>query len=440
MTLSIAELNGKVAAQATALPVMYGRVDFSLTPERFAAGPDDKTVLGPEYEAKRSALLANEERVARIKAYTMLGDVVADPYAALMPEYGFKRLVAMLDEACDHGVEKVPDAPPALVRFIREMERLPTWLDMDLIELGARVERNAYAHRAPFVIRGGLLATFMNKYSALPMALTGTLSNNTAARRVKETATFFTTTVMPGALRRYGAGFKAAAKVRLMHSMVRFNVLRRGDHWDLKTYGIPIPQVDQMPAGMISVFMLSQRVLREGRTTFTLAERARVEIARYRCFLLGLPEDLLADTPQGIVDIFLTRHATLRKGFDESCAALVRATMTADLTSDGSVSGRLDAWLERGFSKLYFVANFMRGNKRAAAGVGVRLGLVDYAGAAAATLLIAAKMTVYTIASYIPIIRNVADRALVRKLARQLTRYGHAEFTTHSEAYRPTQT
>ena len=160
------------------------------------------------------------------------------------------------------------------------------------------VERNAYAHRAPFVIRGGLIATFMNKYSALPMALTGALSNETAARRAKETATFFTTTVMPGALDRHGAGFKSAAMVRLMHSMVRFNILRRGDHWDLETYGIPIPQVDQMPAGLVSIFLLAQKALRDGRTTFTPAERARAELARYRCFLLGLPEELLADTPR----------------------------------------------------------------------------------------------------------------------------------------------
>ena len=31
--------------------------------------------------------------------------------------------------------------------------------------------------------------------------------------------------------------------VRLMHSMVRANVLRRPRDWDLKVYGIPIPQV-----------------------------------------------------------------------------------------------------------------------------------------------------------------------------------------------------
>jgi hypothetical protein len=277
----------------------------------------------------------------------------------------------------------------------------------------------------------------MNKYSALPMALTGVLSNQTAARRLKETATFFTTSVMPGALDRYGAGFKAAAMVRLMHSMVRFNVLRRGNQWDVKTYGIPIPQVDQMPAGMISVFLLSQKVLRRGRTAFTPAERARVELARYRCFLLGLPEDLLADTPQDIVDILLTRHATLRRGFDQRCSALVAATMSADLKADDSISSRLFAWMEHGFAKTYFVSNFMRGDRHAAARVGVQLGLADRVGAVAAGVLIASRMTAYAIAARIPLIRHAADRALVRKLGRQLAQYGHAEFTTNADAYRP---
>src|SRR5271170_6063539 len=361
MNIPMAELNAKIAAQALTIPSIYGRVDFSIVPERFAPEPGDQSELAPEFRARRPELLADEEQVARIKAYTMHGDPVADAYAALSSQYGFHRLIGMLEEVCDRGVENVPSAPPELVRFIQEMERFPAWLDMKLIEQGARVERNAYAHRAPYVIRAGLIGTFMNKYSALPMALTGSLANKTAGRRAHETATFFTTTVMPGALERYGAGFKAAAMVRLMHSMVRFNLLHRGDHWDVKTYGIPIPQVDQMPAGLISIFQLSLKALRQGRTTFTPAERARLELARYRCFLLGLPEELLEDTPQAVVDIMLTRFATLRKAYDDNCSALLRATMTADLTLDHSWRGRFHAWLERGFSKVFFVAKAMRG-------------------------------------------------------------------------------
>src|SRR3984885_10231350 len=364
MNYPTTELTALLATEAAQIPSMYGRIDFSITPARFTVEPDAVSELGPEFSQRRPELLANEELVARIKAYTMHGDPVADAYAALIPKYGFHRLATMLEQACDRGLENVPSAPAELVQFIRVMEQFPARLDMKLIDEGARIERNAYAHRAPFVIRGGFIGTFMNKYSALPMALTGALSNKTAAHRVHETATFFTSTVMPGALQRYGAGFKAAAMVRLMHSMVRFNILHRGEHWDVKTYGIPIPQVDQMPAGLTSVFPLALKALRQGRTTFAPEERARLELARYRCFLLGLPEDLLEDPPQGVVNIMLTRFATLRKGFDDTCRALVHATMTTDLISDHSWRSRFHAWLERGFSKVFFVSNLMRGSKQ----------------------------------------------------------------------------
>jgi hypothetical protein len=259
---SIADLSALAASQATQIPAMYGRVDFSITPERFAVAPGDETEIAPEYAQRRPELLANKERVALIKAYTMHGDPVADAYAALIPHYGFQRLVAMLKEACDHGAESVASAPPELARFIADMERFPAWLDATLIEQGARIERNAYAHRAPFIIRGGLIATFMNKYAALPMVMTGAMSAKSAAHRVNETAVFFTQTVMPDVLDRHGAAFQAAAMVRLMHAMVRFNILSRGNRWDVKTYGIPIPQVDQMPAGLMSIFVITRCGLR----------------------------------------------------------------------------------------------------------------------------------------------------------------------------------
>ena len=437
MNVAITKLAEGVSRQAGELPTMYGRVDFSLTPERFTTEPDVETRLDPALLPRRPALLANEERVAVTKIFTMRGDPVADAFAALLPNYGFHRLATMLGEACDRGLSEMEGAPPELTRFVREMGAFPAWLDPKLIDEGARLERNLYAHLAPFAIRGGFIGTFMNKYSALPMALTGALSNKTAARRMKETATFFTTSVLPGALERHGVGFKAAAMVRLMHSMVRFNVLRHPDQWDARIYGIPIPQVDQMPVALMSAFLLAREALRHGRTTFTAAERARVELARYRGFLLGLPEELLPSAPQDIVDVLLTRHATLRQRFDETCGALVRATMTADLAPDYSFRGRAYAWLERGFSKLFFVKNAMRGDRHAAAQVGVRLGAVDYFSAGAAAILIATRMSAYAIAARIPGLRDAADRSLVRKLHRQLACYGHAEFTTDAANYRP---
>lgn len=434
MTVSLEQVHQRIEHQKTALPVMYGAVDFSASPERYT---DDISVSSmAAYADKFPAPPA--DMVARVKAYTMLGDVTADAYAMLMPKYGFRRLVTMLQTACDKGLEAVPDAPAELVALIREMEVKPAWLDMDLVRKGAKANRLPMAVFAPWTIRGAFLATFMNKYTALPMALTGTLSNTTAAKRVNETATFFTVTTLPNALEPRGEGFKAAAMVRLMHSMVRFNVLRTGNAWDKSVYGIPIPQVDQMPAGLIDVFLLAFKMVEQGRTEFTAEERARVEFSRYRCYLLGLPEDLLMDTPQGIIDIMNARSASIRSGFDDAtCGELVRATMAAYLPPERSLGSRIRNSLERRVGRIVLVQSFLGGNAAAAREMGVPVGPADYITAGVILPVISLKMALYGLADKVPGLREMADRRLVAKIHRLLKRYGHAEFTTNAEEYRP---
>jgi hypothetical protein len=439
MPTPIETIAARVRSQATALPQLYGQFDFDTPPERFAPEPDAVTELTGVKGNRRDALLRDSDMVARFREYTMLGDMAGDAYAALIPRLGFQRLIAMLSEACDKGVEKVEDAPPELVNLIAEMERVPDWVDMALVEEGAREERNGAANFSPFAIRGAFIATFLNKYSALPMALTGTLSHATAARRVKETATFFTTTALPGALGRFGPGFKAAAMVRLMHSMVRVNVLSRPGMWDRETYGVPIPQLDQMPAGLIPIYFLSEEVLANGRKHFTRAERARVEIARYRCYLLGLPEDLLADTPEEIVRIWCTRSATLRYEYDDAiCGGLLRATMEAELSKDSSPPARVFRRLERSFSRTFFVQAFLKGDFGGAEKVGVPVSEQDKLLFGATMMLISGRMMGYRLAAKLPVVRDLADARLVARLKRQLARYGHAEFTTNAAEYRPT--
>lgn len=436
MAISITELRGKVASQRSLIPEMYGAIDFGLRPQRFTDEPDAATTIWPALADTRPRLLADRDKVARIEAYTLLGDLVGDAYAALLPRYGFKRLVDMLDEACDEGVEKVEDAPPELVAFIRDMERVPDWLDMELVAEGARLDRNMVAHFGPFQTRSSFLATFTNKYAALPMIWTGALSEKSSVRRIKETAAFFTISVMPGALERFGAGFKAAAKVRLMHSMVRFSILRKGK-WDSAEYGIPIPQSDQMPAGLAPMYFMSMKTLQQGRTEFTPDERARVELNRYRCYLLGLPEDLLAVTPQAIVDVMLTRRSTLRDAWDDAiCGELVRGTMTSYLAVDKTLRGRVSETFERSFSKFVFIKTALDNDSARAAEIGIPLTVADRGRALAVALVVASRLIRYQIAAKIPGLRERADRRLVKKIAHRLDELGHAEFTTDASAYR----
>lgn len=438
----LSELQQRVAEQKTRIPSLYGNVDFSIVPERFAGGAEDTSLLPPKMAARyRSNILADDERVQRALAYTMLGDTVADAYAALTPTYGFRRLISMLSTACEHGLEAVPEPPAELVEFLESMERQPDWVDMQLVEEGARYSRNQFANLVPFAIRGAFIATFMNKYSGLPMALTGQLSSQGSVQRVKETASFFTTACLPGALQRHGAGFRAAALVRLMHSMVRFNLLRRSTKWNVEVYGIPIPQVDQMPAGTIPAFITAFRVMGQKRKHFNKRERAVVELCRYQSYLLGLPGELLPESPRGIVDTMLTYMATLRDGYDdETCGALVRATMSAYLPRDESLQSRVYDRLERGYSKVLFTRMFLNEESRHRAGMmGVEPSLLDYGIFGGMNLYLVPKlMAVYALQEF-PLTRRAIDQALIRKIDDHLADYGHAEYTTDPSRYADAQ-
>jgi hypothetical protein len=434
--MSIATLQARVRHQRDELPVLYGDVDFDLVPERLALGRDDESDLPDHVKVSRAELLADTELVELMTTATMLGDVVCDAYVCLLPELGMQRLIEMVRTACREGLEAVDDAPDELVAFIEAMEATPDWIDRDLVERGARAERVGAALVAPFAIRGAFLATFINEYAALPMAITGSLSDKRAAQRVNETASFFATTVLPGGMERNGPGFEAAAMVRLMHSMVRYNALRRSTRWDQGRFGIPIPQVDQMPAGLIGAFLLSAEVVRANRD-FTEEERAQIETSRYRCFLLGLPEELLPTDPEGLVRVFLARAATLRKGFDDdTCGALVRATMAAYLRPDRSLPNRIGELIERSFSTTFFVKAFLNGDKDRAAEMGVELTPADLAIVALAGPFIIGRAKAIQLLRQVAPLRPPVDAYVTWLLRQRLRSYGHPEFKTDASTYR----
>ncbi|MBP21709.1 MAG: hypothetical protein CL547_05085 [Alcanivorax sp.] len=441
MTQSLDALWEKVRAQKTRIPSLYGDIDFDATPERFTDSMDVRSTLPAHFARKyRKKILADHEKVERARAYTLLGDTVADAYAALMPAYSFRDLIGMLKKACDEGLDAVPDAPQELVDFITAMETTPDWVDMELVREGARLSRNQMANLAPYVIRGAFVATFMNKYSGLPMAITGTLANDSVNRRINETASFFTTATLPGALERFGPGFKAAAMVRLMHSMVRFNILKRVKKWDPAIYGIPIPQVDQMPAGTMPAYLAAFKAMRKGRKHFTRNERAIVELSRYQCFLLGLPEELLPAEAPDIIDTMLTYSGTLREGYDdETCGELTRATMSVYRPKDNKLTSKVHNLVERSVSKVFFNQAFLgKNDKSKAKEMGVEPHLLDYALSSIGTLLIMPRLIAYRTLQDIPVANKIADRILVRRINELLVDYGHAEFTTDAAQYTPT--
>ena len=163
-----------------------------------------------------------------------------------------------------------------------------------------------------------------------------------------------------------------------------------------------------------------------------------MELARYRCFLLGLPEELVPATPKEMVDIMLLYDQTLRKGYDDAtCGELLRATMAAYLPADDKLGSRIFNRLERSFSKIFFLLSFMNKDVKKAREIGVPIGAWDWTVFVMLSLFIGARKGVYALASAIPGMRGTMDRMMVRKIEKMLASYGHAAHTSDATNYRP---
>src|SRR2546423_10285138 len=77
------ELAKRVRSQRNAVPSLYGDVDFSAQPYRLALDPDDESSL-PAWVAERGELPDDDLTAALISTATMLGALVAAPYASLI--------------------------------------------------------------------------------------------------------------------------------------------------------------------------------------------------------------------------------------------------------------------------------------------------------------------------------------------------------------------
>lgn len=108
-----------VEQQAEKVPQIYAGIDFATMPERFTIeAASDGAAGGPlAFPELMPEVMADAALIETMAAYTLMGDPVADAFAARSPEFGFRQLVEMLGVACDGGLDAASDAPPELASY-----------------------------------------------------------------------------------------------------------------------------------------------------------------------------------------------------------------------------------------------------------------------------------------------------------------------------------
>lgn len=192
-------------------------------------------------------LFPTDADAAAFKAGLSTGDPIAERFVAetYHGELGARRARELVERAQRDGIASVPDAPESLRALIEDFDRIPDWVDTELVEQGAAVWRR-WAYALGAVGNAGTMDTYTESWLALPLSLSGGYAGERALHRYMETSRWWLEVSQPGAVLQPGSAARAISlHVRIMHVSVRARVAQHPE-WDIERLGLPISQSAMM--------------------------------------------------------------------------------------------------------------------------------------------------------------------------------------------------
>ncbi len=224
---------------------------------------------------------------ARLNDLYWQGDELMDNVVVSMSEMPSGHGRKMFNKALKEGIQAVENPPPSFVALFEQLDRVPDWVDWDLINRGG-----AYYSNLPFWAIGiaAFLPTLYTTHgyaTSIPVGATGRLVRQKENRMI-EGVTFVNAICEPDGVRRYSYGFECAVNVRLMHAMVRRQMYKKnGEYFDYSTDGDPMSQPDTLVGS--AVFGISGLLfLRRFGVEVTQDQMESVDMLwRYVIYLMG---------------------------------------------------------------------------------------------------------------------------------------------------------
>ncbi len=267
----------------------------------------------------------------------MEGDPLADALVEWMASRDDGR--QRFEAALTGGLTSVQEPAPALRAFFEQVERVPAWLDRGRIEVAKDLFHRAYWGAERVLFSAGLLAGYVSGGVSMVLSSTGALERM-AQRRFAETQKFVCDVYGPEHMSRFSDGFCTTIRVRVMHAMVRRQLLARG--FDVQAYGVPINQADMAATSM--QFSITYLLGLRGLGYHVSADEvdAVLHLWRYVGLLMGIRAELLPSTEREARQQLRLSVASQAGPNDES-RALARALMAIEL-KPVAPQGRLERW------------------------------------------------------------------------------------------------
>lgn len=247
----------------------------------------------PHGRGDQARIRANfgDEDAALIGRALTTGDTLADPVAARIAQ-GDGALAVQLRKGVQGGLDSVRGADPDLAALLSDIETAAARVPPDLLADGARGfwSMPPAVHIVSLSI-GSLLQVYRSPSIAAVLSGTGRLVSGADAR-VRETAKWLGTAMLPGALAVGAPGYVATLGVRMLHARVRQYAARGG--YDAAAWGAAINQVDLARTWMDFTRTAFQAEAAMGFFMTPEDERRLYALWQYLGHLLGVEARLIA--------------------------------------------------------------------------------------------------------------------------------------------------
>lgn len=292
-----------------------------------------------------------EAQLATFRRYTLMGDPLADDLVEAMSHLPKGLGRKQFEDALEHGLASVEGALPELVAFIQDAEATPYWVDFRKIRRAQRMLRNTPIRLAFLgALAVTLPASFLNERGGNELLARAGGIEDASAGRLIEAAKWMYSSGEPGGMDRYGNGFKATVRVRLIHAYARAGARQMGG-WDEDKFDCPAGQA-QTAAGWVPIFAGSISLVAFGAIGSPADLKAILHLWRYQSHLMGLAPELQMDTLAGLGRLAYLIMLT-DAGSDEHTRALTQATLDAvtdvyGLPAGGPIASVIQ-WMVRRF-------------------------------------------------------------------------------------------
>lgn len=166
-------------------------------------------------------------------------DELGAAVAEMFRRDGSDKARADFEQGLERGIDSVEDPAPELVALFKEIDTVPEWIDLESAERGRVAYYNTTPSAQLLSVAFAYWATAMEDRTSAATGQTAMFRNN-GMQRVLETVRFFADLGREDVFRRNGRGFKAAARVRVLHAQANRGLERLWGPEHYNTFGRPI--------------------------------------------------------------------------------------------------------------------------------------------------------------------------------------------------------